>query len=306
MRKLLLLFILVIVVMPTNAQTDACTRMQRSSWDGQSRFNILVLGMDRRPGARNNLNARTDAIMLVSYDPQTHSIGILNIPRDMFFAVMGMSDDLMRVNTLMVEGETIQKDCGPYFAMEAFQLNLGMYVDSYIAFDFVAFMDFVDAIGGITVDVPTTINDPQFPDMNYGYESLYIPAGMQEMNGHTALAYTRTRHEDNDYERGKRQLLVVNAVKDRLTNPTVLQDLITNLPQLLGILNGHFYSNLPPEQLAFLGISMVQQNPLQIHTGSLNLDYSVNYYYRGEKVRIPDREQLPNLLTDVFGGDYWR
>ena len=99
---------------------------------------------------------------------------------------------------------------------------------------------------------------------------------------------------------------MVTAIKERLTNLDVLEDLIKNLPQLLGIVDGHFYSNLPPEQLAFLGISIVQQDSFQINTGSLNLDFSFNYYYRGERVRIPDREQLPDLLTEVFGEDYWR
>ena len=61
-----------------------------------------------------------------------------------------MDEDLIRVNTLLVEGESIHEDCGPFFAMEAFQLNLGMYVDAYIAIDFTAFIKFVDAIGGIS------------------------------------------------------------------------------------------------------------------------------------------------------------
>lgn len=306
MRKWFLLLLVVFIVMPTLAQSDACTRMQRPSWDGKSRFNILVLGMDRRPGARDNLNVRTDAMMLVSYDPKNQHIGILDVPRDMFFAVMGMDEDLLRANTLLVEGESISEDCGPFFAMETFQLNLGMYVDAYLAFDFTAFTEFVDAIGGITIDVPYVINDPTYPDMNYGYAPLFIAAGEQKMDGRKALAYARTRHGDNDYLRGERQLLVVSAIEDRLTNPFVLDDLITNLPQLLGILNGHFYSNLPPEQLAFLGISIVQQESLEIKTGSINLDYSYNYFYSGNRVRIPDREQLPDLLTEVFGEDYWR
>ena len=93
MRKMILLLLILMIVMPTKAQSDACTRMERSSWDGKSRFNILVLGMDRRPGARDNLNARTDAIMLVSYDPQNQRVGILDIPRDTYFAVMGMNED---------------------------------------------------------------------------------------------------------------------------------------------------------------------------------------------------------------------
>ena len=194
---LFLSMIISLTLAPVSAQSESCSRTDRAAWDGQSRFNILVLGMDRRPGARDNLNARTDAMMIVSFDPQNNRLGILDIPRDMHFAVLNMREDLLRVNTLMVEGETLQEGCGPYFAMETFQLNLGLYIDAYIAFDFVAFIDFVDAIGGIIVDVPALINDPTFPDMNYGTDALYIPSGQRAMDGDLALAYARTRHGDN-------------------------------------------------------------------------------------------------------------
>ena len=261
MRKAILLFLLLsmgfIQILPVSAQADACERSERASWDGESRFNVLVMGMDRRPGARDNLNARTDAMMLISYDPQNNHLGILDIPRDMHFAVLNMRDDLIRVNTLMVEGESLQEGCGPFFAMETFQLNLGMYVDAYIAFDFVAFIDFVDSIGGVTVNVPSRISDPNFPDMNYGTDALYLQAGRQELNGSTALAYARTRHGDNDYLRGERQLDVVLGIREQLGDARVIQELVNNLPDLVNSLDGHFYSNLPPEQLSFLGLSMM-------------------------------------------------
>lgn len=310
MRKLSILLLLcligVVQIFPVTAQSDACDRTDRATWDGQSRFNVLVLGMDRRPGARDNLNARTDAIMLVSFDPQNNRLGILDIPRDMHFAVLNMQEDLLRVNTLMVEGETLQEGCGPYFAMETFQLNLGLYIDAYIAFDFVAFIEFVDAIGGVTVDVPARINDPTYPDMNYGTSSLVIPAGIQEMDGETALAYARTRHSDNDYERGERQLQVALAVRESLTDPETAQGLVTNLPELLESLEGHFYSNLPPEQLSFLGLAMIDIEIDNISTASLNEDYSFDYVYAGSRVRVPDREYIAELLTTTFGEDYWR
>lgn len=310
MRKLSILLLLcligVVQIFPVAAQSDACDRTDRATWDGQSRFNMLVLGMDRRPGARDNLNARTDAIMLVSFDPQSNRLGILDIPRDMHFAVLNMQEDLLRVNTLMVEGETLQEGCGPYFAMETFQLNLGLYVDAYIAFDFVAFIEFVDAIGGVTVDVPARINDPEYPDMNYGIQALVIPAGVQEMDGETALAYARTRHSDNDYERGERQLQVALAVRERLTDPETAQGLVTNLPELVESLEGHFYSNLPPEQLSFLGLAMIDIEIDNISTASLNEDYSFDYVYAGSRVRVPDREYIAELLTTTFGEDYWR
>lgn len=310
MRKAILLFFLLsmgfIQILPVSAQADACERSERASWDGESRFNVLVMGMDRRPGARDNLNARTDAMMLVSYDPQNNHLGILDIPRDMHFAVLNMRDDLLRVNTLMVEGESLQEGCGPFFAMETFQLNLGMYVDAYIAFDFVAFIDFVDSIGGVTVNVPSRISDSNFPDMNYGTDALYLSAGRQEMNGSTALAYARTRHGDNDYLRGERQLDVVLGIREQLGDARVIQELVNNLPDLVNSLDGHFYSNLPPEQLSFLGLSMMTLDVDDISTASLNLDYSFDYVYAGNRIRVPDREFIVELLVETFGEDYWR
>ncbi|MEM9952120.1 MAG: LCP family protein [Chloroflexota bacterium] len=312
MKQLLLVALLALLVITplsavdVTAQTQACERTERATWDGESRFNILVLGMDRRPGARDNLNARTDAIMLVSFDPQSNSLGILDIPRDMHVAVLNMREDLLRVNTLLVEGEDIEEGCGPYFAMETFQLNFGMYIDAYIAFDFVAFIEFIDSIGGITVDVPALINDPTFPDMNYGLDPLYITAGEQEMDGGTALAYARTRHNDNDYERGERQLDVVLAIRERIGQAGVAQDLIENLPDLVDTLDGHFYSNLPQEQLSYLGLSMLALDLENITTASLNQDYSFDYVYAGNRVRVPDREFIADLLVETFGEDYWR
>jgi LCP family protein required for cell wall assembly len=245
-------------------------------------------------------------MMLVSYDPANQRIGILSIPRDMHFAVMGMGEDLLRVNTLMVEGELLEEGCGPYFAMETLQLNFGMYIDAYLAFDFEAFIAFVDAIGGITVDVPAAINDPTFPDMNYGITPLVIRSGVQHMDGETALAYSRTRHGDNDYLRGQRQLLVLEGVRSRLGERGVVQDFVANLPELLLELDGHFYSNLPVEQLSYLGLQMILLDSENIITGALNEEYSDGYYYEGERVQVPDRNLLVNLLTEVFGEEYWR
>lgn len=308
MRKLLLCLLLLISVtrvVPALAQENTVYEGYRAQWDGQSRINILVMGMDRRPGAQNNLNARTDVMMIVSFDPEDQRIGLLSIPRDMHMAVIGQRQDLMRINTLMVEGESIQEGYGPYFTMETLQLNFGMYIDAYIAFDFVAFIDFIDAIGGITVNVPSTINDPAFPDMNYGFAPLYIPAGVRQMDGALALAYARTRHNDNDYLRNQRQALVVLGVREKLAQPETTQNLLANLPRLVLSLNGHFYSNMQPEQLAYLGLQMLSLREDDITTASLNEQFSFNYFYAGETVRVPDRELLSQLLIDTFGEDYW-
>ncbi|MCA9914169.1 MAG: LCP family protein, partial [Anaerolineae bacterium] len=273
---------------------------------GETRFNMLVLGMDRRPGARDNLNARTDVIMIVSYDPLTQRIGILHIPRDMHLAVINVQDDLLRINTLLVEGESLAEGYGPYFAIETLQLNFGMYIDAYVAFDFEAFIGFIDAIGGVTIDVPYEIYDPTYPDMNYGVDPFYIARGIQHIDGETALKYSRTRHGDNDYLRGERQLQVVTGVFDQLSDPTTLREVIVSVPELLDAFDGHVYTNIATDELIPLGVAMMQVDHENVVVGSLNQDYSFNYTYRGQTVRVPDREMLPQLLTNVFGEDYWR
>jgi LCP family protein required for cell wall assembly len=300
----LLCLLITVNLQPVSAQSQIMIPDDPATWDGQSRFNILVMGMDRRPGARDTLRVRTDVMLLVSFDPANNRLGILHIPRDTHLALL--DGDLIRVNTMLVEGEDMQEGYGPYYAMQTIQNNFGMYVDAYVAFDFVAFMEFIDAIGGITVDVPYVINDQAFPNMNYGYDPLYLSPGEYTFDGYDALRYARTRHGDNDFVRGERQLQVIQAVREKLSSPRVLQELIVNAPDLMQELNGHFYTNLPQQQILYLGMSMMLLDGDDISTGVLNPDYTYVYRYSGERVRVPDFEALPGLLAELFGETYWQ
>jgi polyisoprenyl-teichoic acid--peptidoglycan teichoic acid transferase len=275
-----------------------------ASWDGSSRFTMLVLGLDRRPGARNNLNARADVLLLLSFSPFERRVGVLSIPRDMHFPDL-VTGELLRVNTLLVEGEAIREGYGPYYAMETLQNNLGMFIDAYLIFDFEAFITLIDAIGGVDVDVPYAINDPTYPDMNYGYSPFFVSPGLQTMNGARALKYARTRHGDNDYRRGERQLQILRGVYERLSAPARLQQLVIQAPTLLRELSGHLYSNLPANDMIYLGLSMSDLRPEEITMGAMGADYSFDYQAPGlGRVRVPDRNQLVRLMIDVFGANY--
>ena len=296
----------IFITAPLSAQEAVVVPTEAVEWDGQSRFTVLVMGMDRRPGARDNLNARTDAIFIISFDPFQERIGIMHIPRDMHMALLEGAESLVRVNTLMVRGESRAEGYGPYFAMETLQNNFGMFIDAYIAFDFEAFINFIDLIGGIEVDVPYIINDPTYPDMNYGFDPLYLTQGLQTFDGRTALQFARTRHGDNDYLRGERQMQVMLAVRDRISNPLIVQELVANADALLESFSGNVYTNIPAEQFAYLGLTMLLINPNNVMTGALNEDYSFPYADRGNTVRVPDRELLPQLFTNIFGENYWQ
>lgn len=307
-RRILLYLILLAILLPGAAlqaqSSEPFPGIAAQPWDGESRYTILVMGMDRRPGARDNLNARTDVIMLVSLDPQQKRLGIMGIPRDMHFGLLDVGE-LVRVNTLLVRGESRQENYGPAFAIETLQANLGMYIDAYVIFDFEGFIALIDALGGVEVDVPYNISDPTYPDMNYGFDPFYVSAGQNTFDGRTALKYVRTRHGDNDYLRVQRQMQVVEAARDRLRDVTVLQSIIAQAPDLVEALQGNLYTNLGLEQALMLGMATLEIPAENITTGSLDERYSYDFVSNGETVRVPDRQALVELLISVFGENYW-
>ncbi|MFN2124326.1 MAG: LCP family protein, partial [Candidatus Promineifilaceae bacterium] len=166
--------------------------------EADERTNILVMGIDRRPG--EPFISRTDSMMLISIDPQGETASILSIPRDLYAMIPGYGRD--RINTAFVYGSAGGNPAGgAALSMSTVEYNLGVPVDHYILVDFSTVIKSIDTLGGIDVVVPFDINDPTYPDMDYGYDPLFIPAGLQHMDGQTALKYARTRHVDNDFGR---------------------------------------------------------------------------------------------------------
>jgi len=166
-------------------------------WNGSGRFTLLLVGVDARPGD-DIASSRTDVMMIMSIDPVTHRGAMLSIPRDLFVPIPGESD-LQRINSAYEIGELKQPGGGAKLAMQTVQYNFGIPINSYVLFTFQAVMSLVDAVGGIDINVPAPIDDPQYPDMNNGYDPLHIPAGHIHMDGNLALKYARTRHEDSDF-----------------------------------------------------------------------------------------------------------
>jgi LCP family protein required for cell wall assembly len=147
------------------------TSIELVPWDGQSRFTMVLVGLDRRPN-ETGLAYRTDTMLIVSIDPVTNSIGILSLPRDTYVVIRGYASR-QRINSALVFGELERAGYGPTLMMETVQNNFGIRINDYMAVDFQAFIDVVDAIGGIDVTIDYTINDQQYPNMNYGYDPFY-------------------------------------------------------------------------------------------------------------------------------------
>ncbi len=180
-----------------------------------SSLNILVLGTDARPG--EGFLARTDSIILVGVKPAQLRLSMLSIPRDIFIDVPGYGSQ--RINTINFLGEQEKAGNGPFLVGAAINQDFGVRVDRYVRLDFNGFIELVDAVGGITIDVEHTLIDDSYPTDDGGVESIKFDAGIQQMDGKRALIYARTRHSDDDYRRAARQQQVMSALFSRLVNP---------------------------------------------------------------------------------------
>jgi LCP family protein required for cell wall assembly len=279
------------------------TEIELKKWDAESRFTILFMGVDRRPGD-SSIAHLTDTMMLISIDPRTNSIGVLSIPRDLYVQVPGYSE-LQRINTPMVLGEIRQPGLGPSLAMQTVQYNLGIRVNEYVLMDFQAAIDLVNAIGGIEVTTDYTINDTYYPDMYYGYDPFYLAAGTHQLNGETALKFARTRHGDNDLERARRQQQVLYAVRDRVLSFDMIPNLIIQAPTLLTSLDDNFYTGLSLQEMIELALFAKDVAPENIITNVIDYGYVSNYTTaRGDQVLIPNRNALGSLMVETFGADY--
>lgn len=272
-------------------------------WDGSSRFTMIFVGLDRRAGERG-LAYRTDSMMLISLDPQTQSIGVLSIPRDLYVQVPGYSS-LQRVNTPMFFGETQRVGYGPTLMMQTVQLNLGIRVHDYVAVDFQAFIDIINAVGGVTITTDYIINDPRYPNLTYGYDPFYLPAGTHTLDGYNTLRFARTRHGDSDIRRAERQQQVLMAVRDKVLTLDMLPGLLMRAPELWQSLSDNLYTGLSFQQIIQLALYARDVPSENIKMGVIDYRYLRSYSTpEGASVLIPDRSRLGALMVELFGQNY--
>ena len=266
-------------------------------WQGEDRITILLMGIDRRPG--EPFISRTDSMMLLSYDPVTNKAAILSVPRDLYVVIPDHGRD--RINTAFVYGSRGNNPAGgAALAMETVTYNLGVPIDHYILVDFSAVIQTVDGLGGVDVDVPFEIYDPTYPDMNYGYDPLRIPAGIQHLDGETALKYARTRHVDNDFGRAQRQQQLLFAVRDKVLEMGVT-NMLRQIPFFYNQMQEGVRTDLSIEELIQLARKVSGIPDENIQTAVLDYEYVVSYTTdAGASVLIPINEKVAPLIQTMF------
>jgi LCP family protein required for cell wall assembly len=261
------------------------------------RVNILLLGTDKRTTEIGP--SRTDTMIVLTVDPQSKTAGMLSIPRDLWVSIPGYSEG--RINTAHFIGDRDRyPGGGPALAKKTVQYTLGVPIHYYVRVNFEGFERLIDAIGGITVDAPEHILDTKFPDGNFGYMTVDIPAGVQHMDGKTALQYARTRHGSSDFARARRQQQVIKAVRDKVLS---LDLPLTRIPEMLKIVGDSVQTDLSLNEMYSLA-KLAREIPMQSLQGGV-IDESMTTTQitpDGADVLIPNRARIRELVNQIFGG----
>ncbi|MDE3090247.1 MAG: LCP family protein, partial [Chloroflexota bacterium] len=261
------------------------------------RVNVLVLGIDRRPSEK--CPCRTDVMILATLDPKTSTGGLITIPRDLYVPIPQVGEN--RINTANFYGELNNyPGGGPALAKKTVEYNFGRRVHYYVLVDFGGFRRVVDTLGGIDINVPKAIDDPEYPTEDFKTMHVHFNAGLQHMNGEQALEYARTRHTDNDFGRSKRQVQVLMAIRDK----ALRLDLLPKLPSLVQSMWGTVETDLQPQEVIALAAAAAKVKTENIKTAEIDQTMTVEFRTStGADVLWPDRTKIGQLMEEIIPSD---
>jgi LCP family protein required for cell wall assembly len=174
----------------------------------------MVIGYDKRYGEERGNAQRSDTIMLIRADPRARTISLLSFPRDLRVELppcKGFAPRVGRINEAFT-------DCGPRGTIETVRKLAGIPINYFVTVDFRAFIQIVNDLGGIYVDVDRRyFNDNSDLPPGQRYATINLRSGYQRLNGDDALAFVRYRHTDSDLYRNARQQEFVKAVKQQVS-----------------------------------------------------------------------------------------
>ncbi len=268
--------------------------------------NILVLGLkvltsdiegsvNKNVGYEvweNSFKGLTDTMLLVRFDPQNKKLSVLSIPRDTRTYVEGRGE--VKINEANYYG-------GPASSAKSVSGLLGgVGIDRYVTVNIHGIKSLVDALGGITINVP---KDMKYTDNS---QHLYIDlkAGKQKLNGEQIVHYLLYRHDDlGDIGRVQRQQLLMRAFVEEQVNV----GLLSRLPKILSVIQSHLDTNLSIEELVALAGFATQTDRASVQMlmvpGKFSdpKDYKASYW-------LPDQSAIETLVAEHFdyGQNTWQ
>lgn len=251
-------------------------------WAADDRLNMLLIGTDAGPGRRGG---RTDTMILLSVEISSGKAALFGFPRNKYNVPLPedangqpVSGRIFRDSFAAPETSFLTniwqrayedgrdyytpqgacaadvpnrddclKEARAWRATTAALQNLaGVQVDGVIAVNLAAFRDLVDAVGGVWIDVPYRVYDEDYPAGDgVSPRKIDIKPGCQRLDGVYALAFARSRHQASDYQRMRRQQLLLTAIR-RQIDPL---GLLAQVPRLFDIAADNLYTTFDRDQI---------------------------------------------------------
>jgi LCP family protein required for cell wall assembly len=280
------------------------------------RTNILLLGMS---GPGHEGPDMTDTIILASVENSTGSLTLISLPRDFWVPSLKA-----KVNSAFHTGFEKQATPGGLLLSKTVVSEITNQKIHYaVGLDFAVFVQIIDLIGGLTVDVPRAFDDFKYPipgketDPCNGdpetvcrYEHLHFDSGPQIMDGSRALKYIRSRQsadltEGTDFARSRRQILVIQAVKQKLMSPGIVRHPKIYL-QLVSLLKANLVTDFTPREFFPLARLAWKSRHLTLQTYTLTepdqlYHPPISAAYDFQWVLLPKSDQ-PQIVFDYISG----
>ena len=258
-------------IMPTNRKDEVKPL--------EDNVSILFIGIDDSTlRDQGETESRSDALILATLNQKEKTVKLLSIPRDsyVYFPNEGYKD---KINHAYGKG-------GPLSTIETVEYLLKVPIDYYVKMNFDAFIDVVDALGGIEADVPYVIKEKDQFDQN----TVELTRGFHTLDGREALALARTRKRDNDIERGKRQQMILEAIVQKAIQPTSL----TKYDNVIDAIGNHVKTNMTYEImtsfLTYFKDGIPKIDSIYLHGFD---DTSTNtYYWRLDEEELEETKQI--------------
>lgn len=207
-------------------------------------FTILLMGVDSTENDISNSSYNGDALMILTYNPNTYTATMLSIPRDSYMPISCLDNRKNKITHAAWYNESCIIDS----LNNTFDIN----IDYYIKVNFKGLVNIVDNLGGIEVNVPYSFCESDSNRL-WGENTVYVKEGVQKLTGEQALALSRNRHPwpeycseewtnyySSDIIRGQNQQLVLNEIINKVKDiksldtiyvllDTVKNNLSTNL-----------------------------------------------------------------------------
>ena len=224
-------------------------------------------------------NSRSDALLVATLNNKEKSVKLVSIPRDSYVYVpgRGRNDKITHAHAFGGVPGTI----------ETVEGMLDIPIDYYVKMNFNAFIEVVDALGGIEAEVPYKLTELDENDKR----TVHLEPGMQQLNGKHALALARTRKLDNDIERGKRQQMLLKSIMRQATSIKS----VTKYGDLIDAVGDNMKTNMTfSEMKSFFEYAKGGMPDVETINISGMDDMSTGVYYW-----LPDEEGLEQLKFDL-------